>query len=217
MDQSGKNSIWLPKTNSLDKLKSSPLYVYVTDYIKCPDITEFIERLFSVTPEYFWVLPSSTSKCHHGTDELLVAHVEACCWIMVNKVWPQMNAYWSDRTKALALAGMLIHDNWRCGYPGEEKRYSKEIIASRSYPSEILDTLMTDQAHAIKGGKIVDTMTDPDDPEDFSVISDCVRYHYGPWGEEKIRLDEMPYTSPVIQVHNIDFHQTNNSEFRTRQ
>jgi hypothetical protein len=200
--------------------EKSVLYKY-TYYInkRDTDILDFIHEIFeTMTPSYLYTLLASTSSTHHGKGELLIDHIDQCCYIMAHKVWVQMDKYWDYRTKDLALTGMLIHDNWRCGYPGSESRYTAEIIKRRGYPEELLNTLMTSSDHAIIGGNILDIQlaTYPDKyPEDFKVIADCVRYHYGPWGP-KIDMDEYPYTSPVIQVHNVDLHQTANSEMRSK-
>ena len=195
------------------KFKTSILYDYLKLINKSnEDIKEFIIELFNETPDYFWTLLASTSKTHHGVSELLIDHVNQCCHIMAYKVWPQMQAYWDNRTKDLALAGMLVHDNWRCGYPGKESFYTKDIIDSKGYPKEILGTLMTNIEHAKIGGDIIDTkLNSKKYPEDFRIIADAVRYHYGPWGPN-IDLSSIPYISPIIQVHNVDFHQTNNAE-----
>lgn len=164
--------------------------------IKSEHIRTLVLRAFIETPEYFWTIEASTGGKHHSPGKL-VDHVIACCHILVENVFKQMDQAWDQRTKDIALAAMMLHDNWRCGYPGEENKSEEKFH--------------THKEHAEIGGDILRKLFDTD--KDGEMIAEAVAMHYGPWGSYKNEFLKLGVTDFRAQVHIIDAHQAWNSHY----
>lgn len=166
-------------------------------------IEEMTGEALAHFPDYFWVLPCSTSGKHHG-GELLVEHVITCCNVLVNSVWKQVNDLWDPITKDLALSAMILHDGWRCGFPGREKFLHGKLCTDNKHPEIGAETL-----------RQIWSSSDNADEDFANRISEMVEWHYGPWGVHKKEFldstNPLPWWDPRIMIHTIDAHNAWNS------
>jgi hypothetical protein len=168
--------------------------------IASDEIRNMTVEAFKQSPDYFWTLPCSVSGKYHG-GESLVDHVATCCLVLTKSVWQQVGNLWNPTTKDLTLSAMLLHDCWRCGYPGKERRYNGNIG--------------TDSKHPEIGAEMLRGIWGPGEHADR--IAEMVEWHYGPWGIHKTEFlsDQrpLPWWDPRIMIHTIDAHNAWNSQY----
>lgn len=180
-------------------LEESILFPYLGK-IKDPTIKEYVVKTFQHVPSYFWDLEASTGGKYHG-GELLITHVQRCCQILVESVWKQTERVWDDKTRDISLAAMLLHDCWRCGYPGKENTGKG-------------GKLYTSKDHAKVGGQMIREILGSS--VEAEMIAQCVHYHYGPWGEDVDKYMTFKWVDPRCIIHTIDAHNAWNSNILLR-
>jgi hypothetical protein len=204
--------------NQEDKIKIFEKYLTV---IKTPSIKKFTEFCILNFPDYFWTLNASTSGKQHG-GETLVEHVKDCLEMSI-QVIRQFKNHWTFHQNDQLISALILHDGWRCGEVGKEKRYTIEDVAKRGYSIDKLGSLRTCSEHAHAGFKQVLLLANEYNSlyednqimeEDLNIISNGIKYHYGPF----LKFNSDPfsltwsYDSVITQVHNIDFHVANNAK-----
>lgn len=199
------------------------------DMIKSVSIRTFTEFIIKRFPDYFWTLMASTSNMGHGKDETLVDHVQGCLFA-AEQVIKQFEGHWTSRQNDQLIAALIMHDGWRCGVPGNERRYIQEDIdkSNGKISQDLLGKLRTARDHPEVG--YVQTLILSSEfnrsvdnelricSKDLQVILKGIRYHYGKWTQSKCKPFSLswPYDSVVMQVHNIDYHQMVNAQYFTR-
>ena len=187
--------------------------------IESKSIRLFTEYCIVRFPDYFWTIEASPSGKHHG-GELLVDHVLDCLF-MANKVNVQFEKHWTQRQKDQLISALILHDGWKCGYPGKERAYTEEDVERKGLSKDRIGVFRTDIKHPEVGYRQVLKLAQefnqnngsPLAARDLSMIGKGVRYHYGPWMDVENRPFSLswPYDSVVTQVHNIDYHVTFNA------
>jgi len=194
--------------------------------------TDFIRDFTGIAilnfPEYFWTLPASTSGKHHG-NETLIEHVLGCAYIAKN-VQEQFKNYdqiWKDQL----MSAILLHDGWRCGFLGHEKRFTQKMIEKKGYSKKLLGQLCTSKDHPYVAAsqlmKILKKSYLIDYKMFFEDIIEAVKYHMGPWTPKKEKYYEIEMIinfshgsfdsdDLILLVHTIDAHQTWNSQYNKK-
>jgi hypothetical protein len=201
--------------------------------ISSASVRAFAEFAVLRLPDYFWTLVASTSDKGHGKDETLVDHVLGCLYI-AEHVIQQFEGHWTQRQNDQLIAAVMLHDGWRCGEPGNERRFTQKEIdeSGGKYSQEMLGVLRTSNDHPEVGFRqllalsaefnriAIENRTESISPKDLQSILQGVRFHYGPWtkntGCPKKHSLSWPYDTVVVQVHNIDYHQMLNANYFTR-
>lgn len=200
------------------------------DLIQTPQIRDFTEFALLRLPEYFWTLPASTTGKNHGDGETLLAHVKACLYVARQVNNAQFKDHWTQRQKDQLYSSLMLHDGWRCGEPGNERRITQEMIDEKDLDQDLLGNLKTARDHAEVGYRqllqlvteynreAVNSNKNQIGANNYSMILKAVRFHYGPFtqGSDKPFSLSWPYDSVVMQCHNIDFHQCHNKMYMTR-
>jgi len=214
--------------NKKEKLKIFEKHLKM---MKTKSIRMFTEYAISKLPDYFWTLLASTTRKHHGASETLIDHVQGCLFI-AEKVIQQFEGHWTDRQGDQLMSALILHDGWRCGEPGKERRFTQEDINEKGYPQELLGELRTSRDHPEVGYqqllsisvdfnlKAQEEKTERISAKNLQAILKGVRYHYGPWCRTKLRKPfslSWPFDSVVMQVHNIDHMQMINAQIWTRE
>lgn len=194
--------------------------------IKSNSIRDFTEYCILRFPDYYWTLPASTSGHRHGGEgETLIDHIQACLYL-AECVIEQFEKHWSQRQKDQLISAIMLHDGWRCGHPGQELRFTEEIVEKMGLPMEKIGMLKTHPEHPEFGYKQVLLLATEYNQKaanmisarDLGVISEAVRQHYGPFTQTPgipFNLD-MTYSNVIVQVHNIDYFQAKNSLYFRR-
>lgn len=194
------------------------------DQIQDSEIRVFTEFALSCAPDYFWSISASTSGKHHGKGETLVEHVEACC-CLGQKVVGQFRGVWRSLQADQLFSALILHDLWRCGYPGKEERFTEEYVAAQGLPASLIGELKTSKLHPEIGAEMLNSVywAQRKPPvatkhSHFDAIFDAVRHHYGPFGtsDQSKALLTLSFDSVILQVHNIDFMQTMMAQIATR-
>jgi hypothetical protein len=194
------------------------------------DIKRFTEFAILKLPEYFWTLPASTTGLFHGSDEMLIDHVIGCLYLSKQVCEHQFKMHWTQRQKSQLYSAIILHDGWRCGEPGNEKRITEKTVKKYNLGDNLLGNLKTSKDHAEIGykqllclvlefnNKSIEDGSNPIDVHDYSMILEAVRYHYGPFLEIPGKSFSLSwsYDSVVVQCHNIDFHQCHNQIYTTK-
>ena len=200
--------------NDEEKLNIFKKYL---DLIKTESIKEFVEYCIINLPEYFWTLPASTSGKYHG-GELLLKHVLGCLFVG-ERVLEQMASCWSQKQKDQFISALILHDGWRAGdnekYSDKDNKPDKigELKSSKIHPQIGFKKI-------IKLGSDYNLDAEENQIElcDLEDIAVAVEHHMGPWTiSDDVLLSDilcLPYNSVVVQVHNVDFHQTHNASWR---
>lgn len=208
-----------------EKLK---VFEYYLNKIKTVEIKEFTEFCLLRVPEYFWTLLASTTKKNHGNGETVIDHTLACLAIAEQVCDGQFKTHWEQEKKCSLYSSLILHDTYRCGFPGKELRITQKIIDRKNLDQDLLGELMTSKDHPVIGflelSKLMREFIIESGKTGKNIINNIsmtnilsgVRYHYGPFSKEAIFDMKLPYDSVVLQVHNIDFHQCHNSMYLTR-
>ena len=172
------------------------------------DLKHFTQKALSLAPDYFWTLLSSTSGRTHAKGQLLVDHVVGCLKIS-EFVIRQMGKCWIQLERDQLYSAVMLHDCWRCGEPGKEKRYTVKDVNERGYSDLVIGELRTDSNHggvaAVELNKIKENIIDEENYYKVDPICDAIKYHYGPWSVDDGFNMSDSFRSLRMQVHNIDY------------
>lgn len=203
--------------NKDEKLQvfSKHLGMIASDGIR--DFTKFCILNF---PDYVWTMPSSTSGRRHGGEgETLLDHIQGCLYL-AECVIEQFSSHWKQKQKDQLISALILHDGWRAHSPdGKIRRFTEEDVIENPELKSKVGNVRTDPEHPESGyrqllklqlefNKIAEQENKkPITTKDFSIIAKGTRCHYGPFTKTPdvpFSLD-YPYSSVVIQVHNIDY------------
>ncbi len=205
----------------MDKVKIFSKYL---DMIQSEPIRSFTEFSLLNAPEYFWSLPASTGGKNHNNDETLLDHIFGCLY-MAELVIEQFSKHWTQRQNDQLISAIILHDCWRCHNADNEiSYYTKAYVEESGHDIALVGKLRTSPEHPEAGFRnllLLSTQFNKNRQKDnlpivaskdLSAILKSVRFHYGPWSKDGFSLS-WPYDSVVMQVHNIDFHQSFNAKF----
>lgn len=180
------------------------------DLMEVQKIRDFTEYAINHLPEYFWTLPASTSGHHHGVGETTLDHVMSMLSIAKNVCNSQMDGFWTERQKSQYISAIILHDGWKCGIEGEELKYDDgRLKTDPNHPEigyrQVLKLVIDFNRERMLNNKEVIGA------KDYSTIARAVKYHYGPYLKfEKPFCWDWSAGSVIVQVHMLDFHQTQN-------
>jgi len=196
------------------------IYKKYLDLIKNSNIKEFTEFTIVRLPDYFWTLPASTSGTRHGNGESLLDHVLNCLEVSIGVI-DQFKKVWGDLENSQLISSLILHDGWRCGVEGFERRFTQEYVEKRGFSTDLVRKLSTNNKNPEDGYKqllkLLEEFRKDKIIEDNEVdtILNAVRYHYGPFTRTKLECKfdlNLLYSNVIVQVHNIEFHQALNSK-----
>jgi len=105
--------------NPKEKVKVFDLEISL---IKNDQIKEFAIRATELLPDYFFIIPASTSKKYHPNfasgDGGLVRHTQAAVRLAYEMFRMEIFNYFTSNEKDLILASLLLHDGKKAGYNG---------------------------------------------------------------------------------------------------
>ena len=166
--------------------------------LKCinnKNIREFTEKAISKLPDYFFVIPASSSGKHHPAYALeeggLVKHTKATIGIATDlfRVSSFDNAFNSDE-KDIIITSLLLHDGLKSG-----KVKQKYTVAE--HPLLVADMLEEDNE-----------INSCVDEEILSKITKNIRSHMGQWNKDyKTKKEILPKPKGVMAnfVHLCDY------------
>jgi hypothetical protein len=198
--------------------------------IKNESILEFTKFALLNVPDYFWILPASTTRENHGHGETLIDHIQGCL-DLAEMVIEQFNNHWTDNQNDQLISALILHDGWRCGAPGKERRFTQDDINEKGYSQKLLGEIRTSREHPEVGFQqllllsaefnrlAIQNKINQIGARNLQPILNSVRYHYGPWTRTALKKPfslSWPFDNVVVQVHNIDNMQTRNAFLFTR-
>lgn len=158
--------------------------------IQDSNIRDFTKKVMARCPDYaFEDCPSSSTGKHHPTDELgpdgNVIHTKK----VIKFAQHLCRAYQLENIMDGIIAACILHD------------LTKRGLTRGKY---------TIKHHARMMAQIVlDVYADldryPMNPETARFISDCIKYHYGPWTEDTINKPMYRFTIPETIVYLSDY------------
>lgn len=131
----------------MKKEKKLKVFEYYLNKIKTIEIKEFTEFCLLRVPEYFWTLLASTTRKNHGNGETVIDHTLACLSIAEQVCEGQFKTHWEQERKDELYSSIILHDTYRCGFPGKELRITQEIIDKKNLDQDLLGELMTSRDH----------------------------------------------------------------------
>ncbi len=172
----------------------------IIDRIKDKSKKEFVRLALLESPDYFWVMPSSTTGKYHPPDEFcihgLLIHIRKVCLFLV-----QLNKIFSFELDDMLVAG-LLHDTLKCGYPGREKKRPEDKEPAKT-PDGFVCDFWTDILHCmyprhhfrdivLSSGELVKYASWWDD------VMIPIERHYGQWSPSP--LLEMNASENILHV-----------------
>jgi hypothetical protein len=162
------------------------------DYIKNPKIKEFADLAINSLPDYFFVIPASSTGKYHPAYTLgdggLVRHTRSAVRIAVElgrmEWW-----HFSDDELDLCIAALLIHDGYKSGIV--EERYTRidhpNILRAELEKNPVLSKILPE--------------------EQFNIILGSVAKHMGQWNYDfkHIEILDKPQTKHEKFVHMCDY------------
>ena len=162
-------------------------------YIKNPQIKLFAENAIEILPDYFWIIPSSSSGKYHSAYGLgeggLVNHVRACVRFAVECFRLEWySSLFTDDQKDLILVALLLHDGAKSGIPKKEHTQFNHPILMTAY--------LRDQ----------DNLKNIISDEYFDFILNGIASHMGAWNvRDGIEVMSKPKTSAQKLIHFVDY------------
>ena len=165
--------------------------------IKSKDIREFAEFGLSVLPDYFFVIPASSTGKYHPKYALgeggLVRHTGAAVRIAYTLFNIEMyNQHFDQRAMDMILVALLLHDGTKSGI--EKQSYTvvnHPLVVCELIESSACDRLASDFLGVI----------------DREKIYEMIRSHMGQWNTSRDGSVEMPKPKSIYEkfVHMCDY------------
>ena len=102
--------------------------------IKNEELFIWVEKCLLVVPEYFWTLPASTSGKYHLEDNMeggLVRHTRKS---LVSAKELRYVFNFDDSEMDVIYSAIILHDTFRCGVDGQEKKKDGKLCSDRLHP-----------------------------------------------------------------------------------
>lgn len=176
----------------------NPLYEFEPelDCIQSDMVTELTMRALKLVPDYFWVVPASSSGKYHPKSSLgiggLVRHVKAVFWISEELLAHRLYAPFDDLTKDEIRAACLLHD---CMKQGTENDGSHTVT---EHPLLVREHL----APWRDNNPITEEMQ-----LCWERICDLIETHMGIWNTDREGNEvlQIPETQAQLFVHMCDY------------
>lgn len=152
-------------------------------------VREFVKLCIIHAPDYFFEdCPSSSTGKFHPLDELgsdgALIHTKK----VFTMAYELVKGLVCEQNRDLVLAATIIHD------------LRKKGIGEGSF-----HTLKNHPDHAAQLVDEVQSATQLLTEEQYTIIRNCVGYHYGPWSEDQWKKPMSEYTAEELTVYISDF------------
>lgn len=164
------------------------------DYIQNPQIRNIAEMGLAMVPEYFYIIPASSSGKYHPQYALgnggLYRHVVAACMIAV-ELFRLEQIKLSKTEKDLVIASLILHDGWKNGFDANgHTAFLHPLIAANQLWHGLRKRMKTFK-------------------EKYYLFQICLNIasHMGQWNTEKYSLNKLPKPFTKMQkfVHLCDY------------
>mgnify|MGYP001297323460 CR=1 FL=1 len=162
-------------------------------YILNPKIREFAEKAVDSLPDYFFMIPASSTMRYHPayalTDGGLLKHTKAAIRIAVELFRTDLWKFTEDE-KDLIIAGIMVHDGFKSGV-------IKEKYTRADHPNIVVSELSkNEELHSLI-------------PEDqFNFFCENIKSHMGKWNmtfDTKQEILEKPKSTAQRFFHLCDY------------
>ena len=176
--------------NGVDKINT---FKKELEFIKNPQIKLFAKKAIESLPDYFFVIPSSSTGKYHAQYALgesgLLRHVRACAMFAVECFNLEWYNNFTEDEKDLIIVALLLHDSLKSGSPQEKyTRFDHPILAINYLKSnEELKNIISE--------------------EYFNFVLDGIVTHMGAWNQSKDGTEVMPKPKTKAQklIHFVDY------------
>ena len=177
----------------MEKQERLDLFKTELSFISDEKIRNFVEEMLGKLPDYFFVIPASSTGKYHPDyalgDQGLVRHTKAAVRIACElfTILPQYSALDRD----LCIAALILHDGCKNGKNGSVGAYTMT-----THPLEVVD-LIKDSYPMIAGDLMF-----------IDAICDLISTHMGQWNKDYRTGAEvlpLPKTKQQNFVHMCDY------------
>ncbi len=160
--------------------------------IQDEDVRESARIILSMLPDYFYIIPASSSGKYHPKFALgpqgLVKHVKAAMLMLEKMFTNELFGVYDSYTKDLIRMALIIHDGFKSGYTNSGRTCSE-------HPVLMADFLLKNK----------DKFLIPE--EDIEFVASLVKTHMGPWNTDYKGnvIMPKPNTSAELLVHYADY------------
>lgn len=173
----------------IDKIK---VFAEELALIEDKDIRSFTEKCIEKTPDYFYIVPASSTGKYHPAYSLgeggLIRHTKALVYFANELLSLEYNKQrFSALERDMIIAAGILHDSFKHG--DTEQRFS---VAN----------------HPVIAADHIIEWADENERELAKAISDCVRSHMGEWNSDyktKSEIMPKPQTDIEMFVHECDY------------
>jgi 23S rRNA maturation-related 3'-5' exoribonuclease YhaM len=165
------------------------------NFIKDEKIKKYVLHALIIVPEYFFIIPASSSGKYHPSYALgdggLVRHTKAAVRI-ANEMF-RMEMYdltYTPEEKDLIIASLILHDTYTSGVHQSQYTVTEHpIVAVEQFKNNMdLQEFLTDNQK--------------------NILYDCILHHMGQWVQDyktKKEVLEKPQTKIAKFVHMCDY------------
>lgn len=157
-------------------------------------IKSFVRAMLEKVPEYFYVIPASSTGKYHPEFALgnggLVRHTKAALRIAITFFENPILSPFNRDEKDIILASIMLHDTVKHGLIKQEYTvHEHPLLVEKLWTSDMIPTMAPEQA------KIVNQ------------IFSCIRSHMGPWTTSNYSHYELPKPEDKLErfVHMCDY------------
>ena len=183
----------------MDKKEKVLTFQNELKWIKNKDIRKFAIDMISILPDYFFVVPASSTGKYHPEYSLgeggLVRHTKSA--VLIAKTLLDLEQYqieYNEEQRDIMLTALLLHDGVKHGLNG-----SKHTVSS--HPTDMVDYI---NDYLIK--KKVEPWSDM--ITTVKMVCDCIASHMGEWNKDyKTKEEILPKPESNMQkfVHLCDY------------
>jgi len=160
--------------------------------IKDQRVKNFAEKAIETLPDYFFVMPASTTGKYHPPyaigDGGLLRHTKAAIAIATDLfVLDEYN--FEGNIKDLIIAALILHDGWKKG------------DGSTQWTVDVHPKFAVDELN--KNPKLLATLT----PDEVEIITCSIRSHMGKWNKDRSGNEILPKPQTKYEkfVHLVDY------------
>ncbi len=156
------------------------------------DVRESARIILSMLPDYFYIIPASSSGKYHPKFALgpqgLVRHVKAAMFILEKMFTNELYGVYDSYTKDLIRMALIVHDGFKSGYTNSGHTCNEHPVLMANFLLQNQDKLL------IPG-------------DDVNFVASLVLSHMGPWNTDRDGKAIMPKPGNYAErlVHTCDF------------
>ena len=162
------------------------------NYIKDDKIKENLKIMINKLPDYFFLLPASSTGKYHPSFSLgeggLLRHTKAAVRIAIELFGDNALNNFTQREKDLIIFSIVLHDGLKSGQKKSEYTLFEHPLLMSNYIKENKKELTLDDS-------------------DINFICKCIETHMGPWTTNYKGEDVLPSPKDKYQrfVHMCDY------------